>query len=435
MRRSPKNVTIACNHGGLTHYGGIFFFHEFTRVLQLRDFLARHLRYLRRNQRYTLSQMALALIYPILLGLGRIETASFLRANGTFQYLTGLPDYPDPQTLRRFLGGAPPDFRHQLHRINDRLQRQFIHWPEHRSRLILDLDSTVVTVFGHQEQAEVGYNPRYRGKRSYNPLLCLEANSSLLWDTELRPGNAGTWDGSVELLASCFESLPPDTRELRVRADAGFGYNPVLDMLEAWPAQYAVVARLTTGLKRKLGGLRYEQSNPLWQIAELEHRPQGWSRARRFVIARRPIAEAQPEPTLFNLARYLYRAWVTNLPLTPAGIWHFYDGRAGMEPRIYELREDFALRKIPTRDFAANALYLEVIRLAYNLVTAFQRTCLPNEWQDLTLRTLRYRLFWLPGELTRPQNRPTLRLANSPTIQAWTDNILHRAHKLKPLGD
>lgn len=157
MRRSPTNVRIACNHGGLTHYGGVFFFHEFTRVLQLRDFLARHLRYPRRNQRYSLSQMALALVYPILLGLGRIETASFLRSNGTFQYLTGLPDYPDPQTLRRFLSGAPPDFRHQLHRINNRLQQRFTHCPEHRSRLILDLDSTVVTVFGHQEQAEVGY--------------------------------------------------------------------------------------------------------------------------------------------------------------------------------------------------------------------------------------------------------------------------------------
>jgi len=106
-----------------------------------------------------------------------------------------------------------------------------------------------------------------------------------------------------------------------------------------------------------------------------------------------------------------------------------------MEPRICELREDFALRKIPTRQFAANALYLEVIRLAYNLVTAFQRTCLPGEWQDLTLSTLRYRLFWLPGELTRPQNRPTLRLANSPTLQTWTDSIQRCVHKLKPLDD
>jgi Transposase DDE domain group 1 len=190
MRRSPRNVKIACNHRGLTHYGGIIFFHEFTRVLQLRRFLYRHLHYPRRNQGYTLSQMTLALVYPLLLGLGRIETASFLRGNGTFQYLTGLPSFPDPQTLRRFLAQAPPDYREQLPRVNDRLQQRFIHWPEHRSRLILDLDSTVVTVFGHQEQAEVGYNPRYRGKRSYNPLLCLEANSGLLWDTELRAGNA-----------------------------------------------------------------------------------------------------------------------------------------------------------------------------------------------------------------------------------------------------
>lgn len=165
MRRSPKCVRIAFNHAGLTHYGGVLFFHEFTRVLQWRRFLTRHLNYPRRNQRSTLSQMMLALIYPILLGLDRLETTSFLRSNGTFQYLSGLQSYPDPQSLRRFLLQAPPAFRAQLHRLNHRLLHQFIHWPEHRSRLILDLDSTVVTVFGNQEGAAGGYNPRYRGKR------------------------------------------------------------------------------------------------------------------------------------------------------------------------------------------------------------------------------------------------------------------------------
>jgi hypothetical protein len=68
-------------------------------------------------------------------------------------------------------------------------------------------------------------------------------------------------------------------------------------------------------------------------------------------------------------------------------------------------------------------------------VTSFQQTCLPQDWQDLTLGTLRYRLFWLPGELTRPQNRPTLRLADSPMIRLWTEKILTRIHKLKPLED
>src|SRR2546429_9030696 len=109
---------------------------------------------------------------------------SLLHTDETFQYLTGLQSFPDPQTLRRFLLNAPADLREQLHRANDRLLQRFIHLPKHRSRLIFDLDSTVLTVFGHQEGAEVGYNPRYRGKRSYDPLLCVEANSSFLWDVE-----------------------------------------------------------------------------------------------------------------------------------------------------------------------------------------------------------------------------------------------------------
>jgi len=433
VRRSPRHLEIACNHAGLTHFGGISFLHEFIRVLQLRDFLARHLAYPRRNSDYSVSQMLLALIYPIILGLDRIETAKLLRANGTFQYLTGLPSFPDPQSLRRFLRNAPARLREQLHRVNDRLLERFIHLPEHRSRLIFDLDSTVLTVFGHQQGAEVGYNPRYRGKRSYDPLLCLEANSSFLWDVELRRGDAGTWAGSEELLACCFHSTPSDIRELRVRADAGFGYGPVLDMLEARLAQYAVVARMIPSLKRALRGLRFEPMNLRWEIAEFEHRPHGWPHARRCIVARKKIEESDPEPTLFTLERYAYRAWHTNLPLTPAGVWHFYDGRAGMEPRIREIREDYALRKIPTHAFAANALYLEVIRFTYNLVTAFQRTCLPEEWQSLTLSKLRHRLFWLPGELTRPQNRPTLRLVNSPFIAIWAEKILHRVRRSKPL--
>jgi hypothetical protein len=56
---------------------------------------------------------------------------------------------------------------------NDRLLQRFIPLPEHRSRLLFDLDRTVVTSFGHQEGAEVGYNPGYRGKRSYDPWLCV----------------------------------------------------------------------------------------------------------------------------------------------------------------------------------------------------------------------------------------------------------------------
>lgn len=378
--------------------------------------------------------MILALVYPLVLGLDRLESAAFLRSNGTFQYLTGLQSFPDPQTLRRFLVQAPDSLWKDMHILNDRLLQSVIHLPDHRSRLIFDLDSTVVTVFGHQEQAAVGYNPRYRGKRSYNPLLCIEANSSYLWDTELRAGNASTWEGSPELLDTCFVNVPPDIREIRLRADSGFGFNPVLEALEQRSVHYAVVARMTSGLRRWLPSLQYKSVNPIWEMAEFEHRSHGWPHARRFCVARRFIPNEDTQSTLFSLGRHVYRVWVTNLNLTPAGIWHFYDDRAAMEPRIGELREDYALRKIPSRSFAANALYLEIIRLAYNLVTAFQRTCLQESWQTLTLSKLRFKLFLIPGELTRPHNRPVLRLRRSSMLQALADDILKKIGRLKPIA-
>ena len=67
--------------------------------------------------------------------------------------------------------------------------------------------------------------PAIVARNPMTPLLCMEANSSFLWEAELRPGNAGTWDGSMEVLDTSFANVPPDIRELRVRADAGF--NPV----------------------------------------------------------------------------------------------------------------------------------------------------------------------------------------------------------------
>jgi hypothetical protein len=433
VSRSPRNVRISFNHAGLTHYGGSFFLHEFLRVLQLRRFLARHIHWDRRNSRYSLSQMILALTWPIILGLDRLESASLLRSNGTFQFLTGLPSFPDPQTLRRFLLAAPRPFAAQLARVNDRLLQFFTHLPAPRSRIIFDLDSTVVTSFGHQEGAALGYNPLRRGKKSYQPLLCVESNSAHLWGVRLRPGDIDPHSDTAELLRDCWAVLPGGIREFRVRADAGFYHDGFLSEVENCDAQYAVVAKMYAPLKRRLPGIVYHPVNSLWEMGECEHRAQSWSEDRRHVIARRLIEPSGGPPTLFSLGRYQYRGWVTNLDLSPAGIQRFYDGRAVVEVRIRELRQDFALANIPTRAFAANALFLEIVRLAYNLVTAFQRICLPEEWQSYTLQTLRHKLFTLPGELIRPGNRPVLRFNSSPPLEPLARSIHKRLKRLSAI--
>jgi hypothetical protein len=114
-----------------------------------------------------------------------MQTASFLRSNGAFQYLTGRKASLITRPLHRFLLQAPESFRRQMHRANDRLLQNFIDLPTTDPALILDLDRSAVTFFGRQESAQVGYNPRSRGKRSYNPSLCIEAKSSGRRDAEL----------------------------------------------------------------------------------------------------------------------------------------------------------------------------------------------------------------------------------------------------------
>lgn len=432
MQRSPRNVRLSFNHAGLTHYGGAFFLHEFCRLLRIRNFLALHLSWYRRNSNYSLSQMVLALVWPLVLGLDRIETASLLGSNGTFQYLTGLPSFPHPQTLRRFLLSAPLSFVQQLQRVNDRLLQLLVHVPSHRSRFILDLDSTVITAFGQQEGATVGYNPRYRGKRSYQPLLCLESTSAHLCGTRLRPGKTDPHSGTVELFRECWSNLPLGLREVRLRADAGFYDGAFFEELDNHDIEYAVVAKIYPPLKRLLPGISYHHINPVWEMGECEYQAHTWSEARRHVVARRLVATDSPS-TLFTLGRYQYRCWVTSMNLTAPGVQRFYDGRATIELRIRELRQDFALGNIPTRQFAANALYLEIIRFAYNLVTAFQRICLPENWHSFTLQTLRHKLFLLPGHLSRPQNRPVLRLNSAPKIESLARYILEQLEHLKPL--
>ena len=167
-------------------------------------------------------------------------------------------------------------------------------------------------------------------------------------------------------------------------------------------------------------------------MADFQHRPHSWSQARRFVVARRFLSGDERQPTLFASGRYAYRAWVTNLSLSPLGVWNFYDARAAIEPRIGELLQDYALRKIPTRAFQANALFRKSLP-AYNVVNAFQRLCLQESWQSLTLSKLRYKLFLSPGEITSRQNRPGVRLHDSYMLQVLAEEILRRINKLRPL--
>ena len=434
MAKGPRCLGINYRSTTLTHYGGAYLMHRFLTRMGVKAAFAHDIRVLQRNHRYSVGEMLLALMYPMVLGLERIETTQLLQENGVFQFLTGLRSYPDPSTLRRFLLRVAPVALPQLRRLHDRFLSRMWARPRGYARLIFDLDSTVLVVYGRQENARIGYNPLKRGRRSYYPLLCFEAQTRDFWHGELRPGDVGTPRGALECVQACFRKIPQKKgRHVILRADKGFFDHKLIDWVEQQGAGYVIVARLTPPIQRRLSGLRYHHFAWGAETATFRYQPHGWTRPARFVVIRRPQPEDPSEQLrLFQLGRYHYQVLVTNLPLQPLNLWRFYNDRAAVELIIKQLKGDYTLGHIPTRHYLANETYFHLLLLAYNLMNWFQRLCLPPEFQTATLQTLRQKILLMPAQLRRTHNRPSLALpASGPREAAWRYAI-KKIEKLKP---
>src|SRR2546426_2277862 len=134
--------------------------------------------------------------------------------------------------------------------------------------------------------------------------------------------------------------------------------------------------------EESFGGTALRRISPGVWAAEFRYCPQGWPGPRRFVVIRRPVPE---EPSaqlhLFQMGGYSYQLLVTNLALTPLHLWRFYNQRARAELIIRELKDAYALGKIPTKDFWANEAFFQIVLLAYNLLNWFKRLCVPVHLQ------------------------------------------------------
>lgn len=433
MRRGPRNLHISFHGSGLTAFGGVALLQSFFHRLGLRSQLQRWVRFAQRNNDYSISEMIEALLYPLILGLGRVETTEPLRRNGVFQYLAGLPRYPATTTLRRFLERFAVAGRDKFIGLHDRWRKEMLCRPHLRATVIFDLDTTVLTVYGRQEGAVVGFNPTKRGRPSYLPLLCFEGTSADIFSGSYHPGNTHPSTVIRPLLEDVFGKLPRAIRQVRVRADGAFFDHKIIDFVEGKQALFVIVARLTRPVRHRLGGLRYRRIGGQVWAGEFRYCPHGWKRSERFVVIRRPIPE---EPSaqlhLFQMGRYTYQVFVTNLPLKPLNLWRFYNQRATAELIIRELKDAYALGKIPTKDFAANEAFFQIVLLAYNLLNWFKRLCVPPHWQRATLRRMRQRLFVVPAQLVRPAGVPTLRIAPSYVYTEDFLNILKRISKMRP---
>jgi len=136
-----------CNHhhvlnpfsgGTLTHFEG-FTYSNPASSNYITRLLHPLLQFPQPNNRHTISEEMFALIDSISLDLGRMGTPHFLKQNGDFQYLTGLPTFPNSTTLKWFLFRMVPLAFPKLKKVHDWLLLFLILKPKPPARVIFDL--------------------------------------------------------------------------------------------------------------------------------------------------------------------------------------------------------------------------------------------------------------------------------------------------------
>lgn len=434
MSPGLQKVHLSFEDPGLTHFGGMLLFQQFCRKLDLKRYLQNYISWDRRTSLYHPAEMILALAYTMVAGMKRVPDTRILQYNGYFQDLLGIGSFPDSSTLRRFLRSISYRELQGIVRLHDSLRLKV--WPKLGApgSLILDVDSTVLGLFGFTIQgAKVGYHPRYPGRPSYHPLLCFEGHTRSLWHGTLREGNTSALSGIKEFWQACQKKFPAGMYRIRVRADAGLFSHQFIEMLEENGAGYVIVAKMTRPVQEKIRQMRYKNFLGHWQSAQFYYQPQGWSQAHRFIVIRRPQADNDQDQqlTLWQLKNYWYHVLVTDLPLTPPAAWRFYCQRARCELDIRELKEGFPLGKIPSQNFLANQAHFHLILLAYDLVNWFKILCLPEAWQPMTLPTIRTDLLGVVARLVYSSGRNELKLPPRYTHRNVFRQALRKVEKLK----
>lgn len=373
----------------------------------------------------------LTLVASVLAGGDCIDDANALRAGGTGAVL-GHP-VKAPSTLGTFLRS----FRWGNVRQLDAVSRQLLTraWPAGAgpgaAPFTIDLDSTVCETYGLDKEG--GAQHTYTHVRGYHPLLAVAAGTGDVLHARLRGGNANTGRGAGSFLTETIARVRDAgaTGELTMRADSGFYNHAVVAAARKRRVRFSITIRQSAALRRRIDAIPEDAWTviPYWldggaDVAETSYTP--FAQRKDAVPFRLIVRRVRPTPgsQLALFTKYAYHAFITDRDGDTLTVEADHRRHAEIENAIRDLKYGMGLNHLPSGKFGANAAWLAIQVIAHNLARWTARIGLGAG--IVTTKTLRRRLFSLPGRLTRSARRLTLHL---PARWPWAlpfDDALRR---------
>ncbi|MFI1184254.1 IS1380 family transposase [Streptomyces sp. NPDC020799] len=356
-----------------------------------------------------------------------------------------------PSTLGTFLRAFTHGHALQLHAVHRRflgaLAAHTPLLPGCGERAFIDIDSTHKRVYGRAKQgAEYG---RFKGIRTLHPLLatiCTPQSRPVIAGVRMRRGRAADARGAPkfvsEALATAVEAGCTGTRILR--ADSQFYNAGVIAACRRSGARFSITTGMNPSIKRAVLSIpaeewqqiSYPTAVPDPETGELISDAEVAEISQYTAFASRKKAERVTGRLIVRRVRDLAKPAVAGEQGELFPVWRYHpfftDNPAGMlraerEHRHHAVIEQViadskasALAHLPSGHFHANAAWLTLWAMTYNLLRA--TGALSSAFHaKATTATLRTHLVQVPARIARSARRITLHLPhNWPWQHTWT---------------
>jgi hypothetical protein len=388
------------------------------------------------DQRLTLARhgansgtKALTVIGSMLAGGDSIDDTAVLRSGA-------LPRLFDLTRAPSTVGTWLRDFKWHNVRQLDAISRELLvrQWAagagpgDLTAPMMIDVDSTIVPVFGRGKQgAAFGYTK----VRGYHPQLATCAETGQVLFCRLRGGAAGAARGAKSFLTETFSRVRAAgaTGELTLRADSAFYSKAVLHTARKFEVRFSVTARQDKKIRAAIEAIDESAWTPIpyWlstpevsgaDVAETDYT--AFAGTKQAMTVRLIVRRVRPTPgsQLALFTTWDYHAFVTDRDGDLLQTEAEHRRHAIVEQSIAELKSA-GLAHLPSSQFMANAAWLALAVIAHNLGRCVGLLA-GGRLHRATATTLRRAMFTVPGRLVRHGRRRRLRL---PERWPWAEQF------------
>ena len=312
-----------------------------------------------------------------------------------------------------------------LGQVNQDLIRRFGERCAEQKIATVDQDTTII------ESRKQEALPTYEGPRGYQPMLAVWAEMDAVLADEFRDGNVPAQMAPLTVAKAAFAALPSTVTSYYYRGDSACHEKELLQWLadekRAGGPQgfigFAISARMSEALQAAI--LKVPEEH--WK-AYGEPEPEVDRQCAEVVFVPSDRSEHKGSQPLRYIAMRLRQrqgrlfadgstvrhfAVLSNLwDWDPVKLIHWHREKAGTIERVHDvMKNDLAAGVLPSKYFGANAAWLRLAVISYNVLTALKRLALPAELLSARPKRLRFLLFQTAGRLVQHARQLRLRLA------------------------